>query len=345
MYEHITLPDGMQGVVDKITGNFLEILQDDKYPWRERKVKTLRLADVYEAAGMPDYALRARTCSTWLEYFAMSGGERQLHHFNACQLRLCPNCTARKAKQTAFRLSKVLNLVVKEHPGTQYIFLTLTVQNCLGNQLSQTIELLLKSFHKLMRNRKVQRAVKGWFRALEITRDPVTDTYHPHFHVILAVEPEYFKRSSGLYIKQSEWVDRWQRSLGVAYKPSVRIQKTKAKQQAGKDAAMAAATEAAKYATKDSEYIDTALPIATAAEVVKTYTNALRGRRLLGMGGWLKEAASALDLENIEDGDLVHLDDNEIREDLADLIETYGWHFGAGDYVLQSRVANPAKQE
>lgn len=351
MYEHITIDNNLQVLADKNTGEFLgEILRDEKYPWRGRKIKTLRLADIYEAAGNPKYAERARTCSTWLEYLATGEGERRLNQFNPCHLRLCPLCSTRRAKQIAYRLSKVMNLVENTHEGVCFLFLTLTIQNCTATSLSVTIDLLMKAYHKLMRQRPIARAIKGWFRALEITRNEKDGTYHPHFHVILAVEEDYFKRSSGLYITQKNWVDRWQKCLQVQYKPLVGIQATRAKPgrpaSTGKSKAMAAAAEAAKYATKDSEYISDSMDIAEAASVVKTYTQALRGRRLVAMGGWLKEAAAALDMEELEDGDLVHLDDDDtLREDVAELIEVYGWHFGGKDYVLQSRMPNPKKAD
>ena len=39
----------------------------------------------------------------------------------------------------------------------------------------------------------------------------------------------------------------------------------------------------------------------------------------------------------------VHIDQETIRGDVADLIEEYHWHFGAGDYVLTDRRINPLK--
>lgn len=104
----------------------------------------------------------------------------------------------------------------------------------------------------------------------------------------------------------------------------------------------AAAVEAAKYAVKDSDYIDDRLSEAEAVRIVTDYTEALHRRRLTAYGGWLKTAAKALEAEDLEDGDLVHVDDT-VREDVAELIETYNWHFGAGDYVLMARQVNPLK--
>ena len=317
-----------------------ETLRDEQFPWKERKMRANKLAKIYQAAGYEEYAERARTCATWLQYWAQSSGERQLIGANFCQLRLCPLCTARRAKRMAYKLSQVLSLVQGQHPGTTYLFLTLTVRNCAGDALGAALTQLTGAWDRLCRHRPIQRAVMGWFRAIEITRHG--DSYHPHIHAIVAVEPAYFKRSNGLYLTHDQWVQRWRLALRVDYDPSVRIAKTKAKE-GGKDAETAAAVEAAKYATKDSDYIDPRLTMEEAVEIVTVYTRALHRRRLTAYGGWLKEAARALDAEDLEDGDLVHIEPDKLREDVAELIEEYHWSFGAGDYILADRRVNPLR--
>ena len=312
-------------------------LQGDRFSWAERKVKTVRLAKLYQKAGYPEYSLRAATCATALQFGVYEDGTKKLMSANFCHLRLCPMCIARRAKRAAYKLSQVLDQVEGEH-GAMFLFLTLTVKNVPGNQLGDTLGHLTKAWDRLMHHRQVERAVGGWFRALEITRNG--KMYHPHIHAILAVPPEYFSRKSGLYIPQTEWVERWQKAFRADYRPSVRIQTAKAKGEyvGGR----AAAVEAAKYAVKDSDYIDDRLTDGEAVRIVTDYTEALHRRRLTAYGGWLKEAARRLDAEDLEDGDLVHVDET-IREDLAELIETCNWHFGAGDYVLTARQVNPLK--
>lgn len=321
-----------------------EILQDERFAWRERKMKTRRLAELYELAEMDDYATRARTCATWLEYGVNAeSGEKHLKAANFCQLRMCPLCIARRAKKSAYRLSRVLEIVEQQH-GAKYIFLTLTIENVSGPELGDALALLTKAWDRLCHQRQFQRSVGGWFRAIEITRGSfeLDRGYHPHLHVILAVEPGYFWRSSDLYITQAEWVKRWQKALRVDYKPVVDIRTTKSR--GAKDASASAAAEASKYAVKDEDYIDPELTDDQAVEILVDYTRALRRRRLTAMGGWLKEAARALDMpDDIGDGDLVHLEDETIREDVAELIEVYNWNFGAGDYILTRREINPLR--
>lgn len=311
------------------------------------------LHELYLKAGYPEYAARARDCATFLQFAVYQNGERRLRTANFCKMRLCPMCIGRRARRNAWKLSQVLNRVESEH-GAMFLFLTLSIKNVPGEQLGDTLTRLTKAWAKLTHHRQFERSVAGWFRAVEVTRgddrwhkDPKTgrrkfrkdEGYHPHIHAILAVKPEYFAKGSGLYITHDEWVDRWQRALGVDYRPSVRIQTAKAKGEYV--AGAASATEVAKYAVKDEEYIDQTLPESRLIEILTDYTEALRKRRLTAFGGWLKEAAKALDAEDMDDGDLIHVDDDGIRDDLIEMIEGFNWHFGAGDFILSRREINP----
>lgn len=315
-------------------------LDDKRFPWVEKKVKTLRLAKLYRKAGYLDYSRKCAACSTWLQYGVSADGSRQLSAANFCQLRLCPLCIARRAKKAAYKVSKVLDLVAAEHEGVRFLFLTLTIQNVPGDKLGESLSEMMAGWDRLLQHRKIKRSIKGWFRAVEITRNRTKNTYHPHIHAILAVSPEYFS-DSGSYLAHSEIVAHWKLAMRLDYAPSVDIRTARSKGEF--QAERAAAVEASKYAVKDDEYIDDDLPDTEAVQVVKDYTVALFKRRLVAFGGWMKEAARALDAENLEEGDLVHLDEETVREDVAELIETYNWHFGAGDYVLTDRKINPLK--
>lgn len=327
-----------------------QVLRDDRFPWTARKIQTLRLDDLYSRIGMDAYAFRARSCSTYLEYLVNGEGDKTLRRFNACKLRLCPLCSARRAKRAAYLLTKVLDAAEAEVAGVRYIFLTLTVKDCVGSELGQTITRLVKAWSKLTRNRRFERAVLGWFRALEITAKTTgvrvdqqtgevipVQAYHVHIHAILAVPGTYFDPASPLYITKPEWQQRWKKSLKVDYDPIVDVRACKDK--AGRRKTQAASVEAAKYTVKDAEYIAVSDPDVAAARV-RDYTLGLAGRRLTAYGGVLKKLAVKLNAEDLEDGgDLVHLDDEEIREDLAEQIEVYGWNFGVRDYLLYYREA------
>lgn len=318
------------------------------------------LYELYDKAGYPEYAARTRDCATYLTFNVYQSGERRLKTANFCKLRLCPMCIGRRARRAVWKLSKVLDMVEQEH-GAKYLFLTLTMENVDGEHLGAALEQLTKGWYRFVDQQQIKRSVKGWFRSIEITRGDnryhkdrksgrmvyrPDNGYHPHLHVILAVEADYFSRESrksGKYLNQSDLIDRWQKALRVDYRPSVQIETAKAKRKGGgvDSASLAAAKEAAKYPIKDEDYIDQTLPEGRAVEIVRDYTEALRKRRLMAFGGWLKDAARALDADDLEDGDLIHTEEDAPREDLLVMVDAYGWHFGAGDFILSNRQINP----
>lgn len=318
----------------------LERLYDARTDWRRERLKANRLVKLYHLAGYEDYADRAENCSTWLQFRVDGQGNRALSSANFCNLRLCPICIARGASARAKLLSRVMDMVVAEHK-CQYIFLTLTVRNCAGADLGSTISVLTEGWNRFIRQRPVARAVMGWFRALEITRNFGEGTFHPHLHVILAVEDAYFAPKSPLYLTHADIKARWQKAAKLGYDPRVYIEKTTTQEELKK--AKGVVLEAAKYVAKDSDYISDKLTDEQAAQIVTDYTRALHHRRLTAFGGWMKEAAVKLKADDLDHVDLQPDDEETIRADLAEVIEEYGWHFGAGDYVLARRYVNPLR--
>lgn len=333
----------------------LKKLDGEGFAWRAERMKSNRLVRLYHLAGYEQYADRVEGCATWLQ-FRVLGDKRELTTANFCGLRLCPMCTARGAIVRARLLSRVMDGVQVEH-HCQYIFLTLTIQNVTGPELGDAIGQLTQGWSRLMKQRPVQAALRGWFRAIEITRnnEPGSQwygTYHPHIHAIFAVEDDYFKPRSPLYLTHDDLVARWRKAMRLNYDPTVNIKatyeggrkKNRRKIKIGdNEASRGAVLEAAKYATKDSDYISDSLGDEEAAEIVRDYTKALYHRRLTAFGGWLKDKAQELQAVDLDNVDLIQGEDSTIREDLAEVIEEYGWHFGAGDYVLARRYVNPLR--
>lgn len=325
---------------------------NEEFPWVDKKYRGLDLAAIYTAAHMPDLAERAVTCCTSMDW-AECGEAHKLLSANFCKLRLCPLCTARKARKMGLQLSKVMNLVEMEHPGCRFLFLTLTIRNCEPAMLGETWDALVKGWHVFHRQSGILRSIKGWFRAGETTwnQDMSSAWYwtcHPHIHAILVVPSEYFGHED-LYLEQSELVQRWRKAMRLNYDPRVNIEATYAGKKTGQGkhsgsgtdrASKAATLEAAKYSTKDKEYINPKLTMNQKVEIVTTYTGALKGRRMTAFGGWMKDAARELQVEDEANMDLVHVDEDSLREDVVTALLQYHWSFGMGDYVL-SGIGSP----
>lgn len=302
-------------------------------PWGVKKMNTLELAESYNRLGMKK-SYRVAECGSFLEFKRYyEDGSLKLNRANFCKVRLCPMCAWRRSLKIFGQVSKVMDQATK-NKEYRFIFLTLTCRNVDGEELSSQIDTLFKSYHKLMRRKAVKSAVKGWFRALEVTHNLEQDTYHPHFHVVLAVNKSYFKDVK-TYINQDQWTQLWKESMKIDYTPivDVRAFKTGTNKRTSKSVA-----EAAKYAVKDGDFIikddDGTVNEELTDSAVWILDGALANRRLVAFGGELKDIHKALNLDDAEDGDLINTDnDEELREDLDYVIERYQWHIGYKQYV------------
>lgn len=319
--------------IDKEKNKVLNDVKDGKEkPWKVKKLNTLELAKSYKRLGMKK-SYRVRDCGSLLEFKRYhEDGSLKLHQANFCKVRLCPMCAWRRSLKIFGQVSKVMERATK-NKEYRFIFLTLTCRNISSKELSGQLDTLFKSYHKLMRRKAVKSAVKGWFRALEVTHNIQQDTYHPHFHVVLAVNKSYFKNIK-IYINQDKWTQFWKESMKIDYTPivDVRAFKTGTNKKTSKSVA-----EAAKYAVKEGDFI-----IRDNGKVNEKMTDlavwildgALASRRLVSFGGELKKIHKSLNLDDVEDGDLINTNnDEELREDLNYIIERYQWNVGYKQYI------------
>ncbi len=288
------------------------------------------LAESFSRLSLNSRAFRSLNCGTVIKFthaITDQGIDPHGHltEANFCRDRLCPQCSARRSLKIFAQVSKIMT-----HMGNsyEYLFLTLTVPNCSPEELDSTLTRLFKAFDRLMKRRNIKRAVHGFFRALEVTRNDEHDTYHPHFHVVLAVHPSYFHKSD--YITQAEWLQMWRDSYGDQNITQVDIRKAKAKVDGDLGSVVA---EIAKYAVKDSDYIFPGDPDKT-DRVISILAGALKSRRLVQYGGIFKTLHKQLNLDDPEDGDLIHVDE-DLHPAIAHIILTYSWSVGV--YKLMSR--------
>lgn len=243
-------------------------------------------------------------------------------------------CAWRRSLKTFGQVSKVMDYV-EENYDYKYIFLTLTVKNCYGEDLKDTLDLMTGSFNKLTRRKVFKDAVNGYFRSLEVTYNEEENTYHPHFHLILAVNKSYFSDTKS-YLSQEDWTNLWKQSLKVDYTPIVDVRRIKASDD---DTYGKAIAETAKYTVKTNDYLikdeEGKINKALTDEVVDTLDTALHRKRLVSFGFVFKEVHKKLNLDDTEDGDLKNTDnDDEIRSDLFSVILRYQWNIGIKNYKL-----------
>lgn len=267
-------------------------------------------------------ALRVQECGSLLSFaYPIEDGKvsgiGKLHNANFCKDRLCPMCSWRRSRKIFGQVSQVMEKLSGQYV---FLFLTLTVRNVTAECLSETLNRLNSAFNLLLRYKPVKKAVKGYFRALEVTYSNARDDYHPHFHCVLAVPKGYL--SNGDYISRNKWLKMWQSAYKDDCITQVDIRLCRNKNGSDDDLG-SAVSEACKYAVKNK--INT-LP----DKAIKTLALCLKKRRLAVFGLAFREAFKALGLEDAEsDGaDLVHLD-GELNPSLAYVIKRYGWTCGA----------------
>lgn len=306
-----------------------------KRPWREKKMVNLKLSKSYKDLAADEdniyYANKAQRlfdCGDFLQFEVSENGKQKLIAMNSCHVRLCPVCTWRRSLKIFSQTNKIMDSMNQEYEYN-YIILTLTVENCEGRDLSNTLDDMFKAWGRFSKRKEFRNSVIGWYRALEVTHnvDRSSDsynTYHPHFHCVLAVRKGYFK-SENEYISHEKWTSLWAESMRLGYKPSVDVRKVK-----GNTAR--AVAEVAKYAVKDGDYLVTNDWDLT-KDSVKILDKALHKRRLVAYGGVMKDWHRKLNLDDVIDGDLVNVgdDDNKLVTDEGRLL-TYVWNVGYNQY-------------
>lgn len=312
----------------------LEVLEDKgrnekDRPWAEHKMEAEVIAELYESIGNVRKAERVRNCATFLEWKVLTVDEnvKKLHNANFCRVRLCPTCAWRRSLKTYGQMAKVMANIPDNYA---YLHLVLTVRNVYGDQLREELDNLSKAWDRFSHYVAIKNVVKGYYRATEVShnvkeKSPWYDTYHPHFHCLLAVNKSYF--SGKTYLKKDKWIALWKKAARLNYDPNVFVERIKAK---NPEKALA---EISKYTTKFSEII---LPDKwkLSEETVAVLDKALENKRFLALGGIFKEVHKKLNLDDMEDGDLVHVETDNIDDDGYKTVY-YTWHSGYCQYIKE----------
>lgn len=231
---------------------------------------------------------RISSCGDYLQFLADEKIEYlKLENANFCGNRFCPQCSANKAREDAVQLSAMVNYLKQEF-NYEFIFLTLTAPNIPAHRVEEELKEYAKSFERLFKTKKVKTAIKGYVRKLEMTYSQERNDYHPHYHVLLAVNKSYFD-DSRIYISQKEWLRLW---INAKKDPTIEIvdvRKFKAQ-----DDLYKAIFEISKYISKDSDYM-------YSPEVFKVFYKSLKGKRMLSYSGAFKDAVKLYKAGNLVD--------------------------------------------
>ena len=346
----------------------------------------IRIGEDTQDEHFKNKSYRINTCACKLG-FVNEDGRQKLHTAIFCQVRLCPMCAWRREMKIRAQLSKVIYDMEETNPELKYIFLTLSVRRVKAKRLVHTINQMQEGFRRLFLYKEIDKIAVGYFRALEMNYDndefitqayidkrrkyyidndikippSVTNlkvgqininykTYNPHYHIMIAVKPDYFKgfekkldengnqifNKNGkpvfkpiFKISQNRWKELWKRALQIDYDPSVFIKTIQSYGDSGK---VGGILETAKYTVKDSDYlIDD--DFETTDEVVETLDLALHKRRLVGWGKLMRDVHKKLNLKEDVSADVIIDEEDKPKEELHPLITWYEWHVGYSDYI------------
>ncbi len=151
-----------------------------------------RIGGYFSSETLRNVADRVRKCCRYwdLDHFPFQG-VKDLIRTNCCKNRFCDNCQNKISLERERKFAPVLDDLAKSYDIYHIVF---TVPNVYGDELLPCVDRMYKSFAYLNRYFSGLKTVNGInfykygyvgaVRALEITKNRVEGTFHPHFHCL-----------------------------------------------------------------------------------------------------------------------------------------------------------------
>jgi plasmid rolling circle replication initiator protein Rep len=176
---------------------------------------------------------------------------------------------------------KMLPQLLTDYPKARWLFVTLTVKNCAITELRETLVWMNKSFKRMSELKAFP--ADGYIKTVEVTRGkPPALSAHPHFHILMMVKPSYFSHG---YLSQAKWVEMWQKSLRIDYKPILDVQALK-----HQDSLVGLLAEVIKYSVKESD-------LTADREWFLELTRQMHRTKAIAVGGILRDYLRELEQE------------------------------------------------
>lgn len=260
--------------------------------------KKLLMSDFIEFMEDKNLKLdRLKECGNFIKFqssedktkFILAGG-------NFCKNRFCPFCSWLKAKRTAFELLELIK-VVEYTEKLAFIFITLTVPNVPKESLREEIENFNISFNRLWKTKEFKAFNKGFIRKLEVTYNEERNDYHPHFHLVVAVNKSYFKSRD--YMSKRRLLELWQRATRNPAITQVDI----------KPCRMDTVKQVMELATYSAKQGD----LYSSKEVFDGFYEGLFRKKLLVYNGIFKEYKKKIEVGEVDPAQVIEL--NQILEE------------------------------
>ena len=300
-----------------------QILEETKFT--EHKLQTNDIIFKFLDTGFKTEFEKIKQCGNYLEFALKENqitkeNKKKLAGANFCKNRFCPMCSWRRIRNITGQLKDAFT-AIQEKEKIATLFLTLTVNNPDVKDLKDTIAKMNKAFKRMSETKRFKNAILGYFKSIEILGDKTPKGQaHPHFHILLVVKENYFKKSD--YINQKEFLQMWRDATRNQNITQVDVRRIKSKNENFSDIDSAIA-ETVKYAVKHSD-----LCKRTNEDFYYLYTQT-KNLRFISAGGILKDHLNLIKI----DEDLINLkkENEALWIEICRLI--YTWQ--NGDYQLK----------
>lgn len=296
------------------------IMAEEAEKWMEHKQAASFMAKKMEKAKLYARAVRMRECAELVSYTVCRDcGRKHVTHANLCRDRMCPLCSWRLSMRRYTQMVQIVDGLRKRYPESSWQMCTLTVANCRPQELTDTVNEMMRAWNYIASRDKTKERIIGWARSLEITYDKKTGTIHPHMHMLLLWQ-EGWEPTTYLVDMWLKTVRRYAtKSAQDAHKlvskaeyyelasvdtiPSIYDKPEQDKLETLREAVL----ETYKYAIKGSDLAEMPLGI------FKAVDTCLHGRRLVAFGGVVKLFAKELAI-NMDDAESETSDANELEK-------------------------------
>lgn len=254
----------------------------------KQNMKKKYLEYIKDYVSENNYYNNIQPCGTYLEFISNIADlksedfKSKLKLANFCKNRFCPMCAWRKTIKDAIKINTIVKYSrIKEY---KFLFLTLTVPNVKKTELNKRIDKLQDEIKLFFKYKDVKKFVVGYIKKLELTYNSKLNTFHPHFHLLIMVDKDYFINSQR-YMQRNALLNLWQKATDDKSITQLDIRKVNN-----------AEKEIAKYAAKSNDYLD------NQKWVFDAFYKALKSRRLITYCKKIKEFSKMYD-----NGELDHL--------------------------------------
>lgn len=289
--------------------------------WRKRKRVGTKIARILDGTIHEKRGKKILGCAPVIDFRLVlqedGTSKHKLKNAHFCRDPFCPICLAGVAKAKKRQVVKALPQLLKDNQGVRFLHLILTTKNPKIYDLRKHLQWMHKAFIAMMRDKRVHHL--GYIRALEVTYgNSGADECHPHFHVLIAVSPDYFDMNQSLYLTQQAWSRLWSEKLEVDYSANVSISAVKKNHKLGIGTVLG---EIVKYCTKSTDLLED-------RDWTIFYISQILGLKRMTTSGLFRKYMKQLESEP---DDLIGNDD---KKETSETIMRYQWCWEKQDYIL-----------